>query len=100
MPKMKTKTYQDAFVKRVRLYEVDHAPDGWPAIQMRDLTAAANRGRGDLRNQRAPGLKDFSGFAPPEVNRTDQAPYSWLKPGPPSGPKQWRDGARIAASRQ
>ena len=26
-------------LKRMRLLEVDHAPDGWPAVQMRDITA-------------------------------------------------------------
>lgn len=26
-------------VKRLRLLEADHPPDGWPAVQMRDITA-------------------------------------------------------------
>ena len=25
--------------KRLRRLEADHAPDGWPAVQMRDITA-------------------------------------------------------------
>jgi len=26
-------------VKRMRVLEVDHGPDGWPAVQMRDISA-------------------------------------------------------------
>lgn len=26
-------------IEKLRLLEVDHAPDGWPAVQMRDITA-------------------------------------------------------------
>jgi len=29
----------DALVMRCRELEIDHAPEGWPAIQMRDVTA-------------------------------------------------------------
>jgi hypothetical protein len=29
------------FIERVRMLELDHEPNGWPAIQMRDLSAAA-----------------------------------------------------------
>jgi hypothetical protein len=29
-------------IERVRLYEQDHAPDGWPAIKMRDVSALAD----------------------------------------------------------
>lgn len=25
-------------IERLRLFEVDHTPDGWPAVQMRDIT--------------------------------------------------------------
>jgi hypothetical protein len=28
----------DEVMKRVHMLEADHGPDGWPAIQMRDLT--------------------------------------------------------------
>jgi hypothetical protein len=30
------------FIERVRMLEIDHEPNGWPAIQMRKLSAAAN----------------------------------------------------------
>ena len=26
-------------IQRMRLLEADHAPDGWPAVQMRDISA-------------------------------------------------------------
>jgi hypothetical protein len=26
-------------IHRMRTFELDHAPDGWPAVQMRDITA-------------------------------------------------------------
>jgi len=29
-------------IERVRVYEQDHAPDGWPAIKMRDVSALAD----------------------------------------------------------
>jgi DNA repair exonuclease SbcCD ATPase subunit len=29
-------------IERVRLYEQDHAPDGWPAIKMHDVSALAD----------------------------------------------------------
>lgn len=29
-------------IERVRSYEADHTPDGWPAIRMRDISALAN----------------------------------------------------------
>ncbi len=32
-----------ALVARVREYAVDHAPDGWPAVRMSELTALADR---------------------------------------------------------
>ena len=28
----------DALIRRLRLLSVDHTPDGWPAVQMRDIT--------------------------------------------------------------
>ena len=30
-------------VRRVRIYEKDHAPDGWPAVEMSMLTEMANQ---------------------------------------------------------
>ena len=29
----------DDTIRRMRLLEADHAPDSWPAVQMRDITA-------------------------------------------------------------
>ena len=29
-------------IARVRSFEIDHAPDGWPAIRMRDISALAD----------------------------------------------------------
>lgn len=29
-------------IDRVRSFEIDHAPDGWPAIRMRDISALAD----------------------------------------------------------
>lgn len=37
-------------IERMRLLEVDHEPDGWPAVRMRDITAlvdALEAARGD-----------------------------------------------------
>lgn len=28
-----------ALIERMRAFEADHAPDGWPCIRMRDITA-------------------------------------------------------------
>lgn len=32
-------TDSNALIKRIRLLQADHAPDGWPAIQMKDITS-------------------------------------------------------------
>lgn len=43
-------------LKRVHALEADHQPDGWPAIQMRDLIvlrSAVMELRAELRTQRA-----------------------------------------------
>lgn len=29
----------DALVKRMRLLQIDHEPEGWPAVKMRDISA-------------------------------------------------------------
>lgn len=29
-------------IDRVRTFEIDHKPDGWPAIRMRDISALAD----------------------------------------------------------
>jgi hypothetical protein len=47
-------------LKRVHTLEADHGPDGWPAIQMRDLIVlrgAVMELRAELRTQRA-GVRD------------------------------------------
>lgn len=31
-----------ALIERMRAFEADHAPDGWPCIRMRDITALCN----------------------------------------------------------
>lgn len=33
-----TRESLDAVVARLQLLEIDHEPDGWPAVQMRDIT--------------------------------------------------------------
>jgi len=32
-------TDTDKLIKRMRTLEIDHEPDGWPAIRMRDISA-------------------------------------------------------------
>jgi len=32
-------TDTDKLIKRMRGFEIDHEPDGWPAIRMRDISA-------------------------------------------------------------
>ncbi|WP_341929243.1 hypothetical protein [Methyloversatilis discipulorum] len=31
-----------ALIERMRAFEADHVPDGWPCIRMRDITALCN----------------------------------------------------------
>lgn len=30
------------FLKRIKLLQIDHQPQGWPAIQMKDITRLLN----------------------------------------------------------
>jgi hypothetical protein len=32
----------DKLLKRMRLLEIDHEPDGWPAVQMKDISKLCN----------------------------------------------------------
>jgi hypothetical protein len=36
----------DDTIQRMRLLEVDHGPDSWPAVQMRDIVALLNDSEG------------------------------------------------------
>ena len=48
----------DETIQRMRLLEIDHAPDGWPAVRMRDITAL---------------LDDIEGWQRQSSDRTDDA---------------------------
>ena len=37
-----TNNQPDALISRMRGLEIDHGPDGWPAIQMKDISALCN----------------------------------------------------------
>lgn len=41
-------------IERMRLLEQDHDPDGWPAVQMRDITALLDA----LEAARGKGVRD------------------------------------------
>ena len=50
----------DEVLERMKLLEIDHTPDGWPAIQTKDVTAMRDeilRLRIELSSQRA-GVRD------------------------------------------
>lgn len=49
-------------VDRVRLFETDHTPKGWPAAQMEFLT--------DLANELEAARKELAGFLPLTTNDT------------------------------
>jgi len=34
-----------ALIERMRAFEADHVPDGWPCIRMRDITALCDAAR-------------------------------------------------------
>lgn len=52
-------------IERLRLLEIDHAPDGWPAIRMCDVSALL-----DALEQMAAALA---------VAKKDAARYRWLR---------------------
>ena len=54
------KTEIDDVLERMKLLEIDHTPDGWPAIQTKEVTAMRDeilRLRKELTAQRA-GMRD------------------------------------------
>ena len=54
------KTEIDEVLERMKLLEIDHSPDGWPAIRMQDVTAMRDeilRLRKELTAQRS-GMRD------------------------------------------
>lgn len=58
----------DSVVSRMRLLEKDHTPDGWPAVQMKDISALC-----DIAEIVAGLLSDFVGICP-----VDQ--FNWEPP--------------------
>lgn len=40
-------TDTDELIKRMRTLEIDHEPDGWPAVQQRDISALCDAVEGN-----------------------------------------------------
>lgn len=63
-------------VSRMRLLEADHKPDGWPAVQMRDISALCNmieKDRARVENDGVTCYEGKGGYA-----LVDKAQWEWL----------------------
>jgi len=71
-------TTNNELIERLRVLEQDHKPDGWPAIQMRDVTALL-----DTIETQAKQIEALKA----DVNSMIKAPARWL-------PAEIEDGHR------
>lgn len=63
-------------VSKMRLLEADHKPDGWPAVQMREISALCNmieEDRDRLENDGVTCYEGKGGYA-----LVDKAQWEWL----------------------
>lgn len=69
----------DELFDRLRLLEQDHEPDGWPAVQMRDITALLNEA--DAARSQIADLcaANQALLAEVEALRQKAARYDWLR---------------------